>query len=395
MAEYSRIYKGNGTTDASSGILFPINLPFQPNVLQWWNYTSMTTPASGGLISGYWDSSMGQGYALTNIFNATPVATTALVSSGGVSTFSAGQMLQMGPLILLGTTAGDGIAKTSGTVLTVTAQTPNAIFPGQWIVFQNLFETATTGMQQIAGIPFQVQSTNWSTSSTQTIFQVAWLGNASNLTAIDSAATASVAGTLGFRQILYPTLYEPGVAYPYTITVTAGVGTVTTTAPHNFKVGQEIAFRIPTVPSSPTIYGAQNLNALPDILIPGSPQYFYVSSVVNATQFTFANAPVLSSAFTVNAPFAAFPGLEFPQVVAVGDINTGGELYNGGNLYPSPRIYTGLTQSNTINGPAILGSFVNNTSQGFSIGKAGAIGTIASAAQQIYFIAMLTDGQVN
>jgi len=238
--------------------------------------------------------------------------------------------------------------------LTVTTAAAHGLSPGQWVVFQNLYETATTGMQQLAGIPFQVQSANFTT----TVFQVAWLGNASNLTAIDTAAT----GAAGFRQILYPTLYEPGVCYPYTITVTNGVGTVTTTAPHNFQVGQEIMFKIPLS------YGAQNLNELPNVLIPGSPQYFYVSAVTSATVFTFANAPVLSTAYSVNNTFASFPGLKFAQCVAVGDINTGGTLYSGTQLYPSPQIYTGLASAPTINGPAILGAYVNNTSMGFVIG---------------------------
>lgn len=384
MAEYSRLAKGHFT---STGFAQYVNLPFQPDYVRFTNYTLANTNAtSQNIVSAFWDVSMGQGQAVVQGYNATPTLIYDVVSSGGISTFAAGQMLQYGPLVLLGSSGGAGIAKTSGTVLTVTTAAAHGLQPGDWIIFQNLYETSSTGMQQIAGIPFQVQSANF----TSTVFQVAWLGNASNLTVIDTSAT----GAAGFKKILFPTLYEPGVCFPYAITVSAGVGTVTCTAPHNFKVGQEVAFRIPSV------YGAQNLNELPNTLTPAQPQYFYVASVVSATQFTFANAPALSSAFVVNASFASFPGLSFAQCVAVGDVNTGGDLYSGGNLYPSPTVFTGLASAPTINGPAIQGAYINNTSQGFIIGSGsgrvlttadlvGAVGNI------IYWEAILHDLSVN
>ena len=70
------------------------------------------------------------------------------------------------------------------------------------------------------------------------------------------------------------------------------------------------------------------------------------------------------------------PGLSPPQMLSVGDVNTGGwPISNGSPLYPSPLV-NGVS---TINGPAIQGAFTNNTRQGFVIGNAvitpGAIGT--------------------
>jgi hypothetical protein len=388
MAEYSRMAKGHFTSTGNAQF---VNLPFQPDRVNFINYTLANTNAtSQNIISASWDVSMGQGQAVIQGYNATPTLIYDVVATNGISTFAAGQMLQYGPLTLLGVSGGAGIALTSSTVLTVTTAAAHGLTPGQWVIFQNLYQTATTGMQQIAGIPFQVQSANFTT----TAFQVAWNGTGTGLTAITTTATGLNGNLPGFKQILYPTLYEPGVAYPYAITVTAGVGTVTTTAPHNFKLGQEIAFRLPAV------YGAQNLNSLPDVLIPGSPQYYYVSGITNLTTFTFANAPVLSTAFNLNQTFASFPGLSFAQVVAVGDVNTGGELYNGGNLYPSPLLYTSLAQAPTINGPAILGSYVNNTSQGFVIGVgAGRVLTtgvlVGANTNVIYWQAFLDDLQVN
>jgi hypothetical protein len=57
-------------------------------------------------------------------------------------------------------------------------------------------------------------------------------------------------------------------------------------------------------------------------------------------------------------------------MVAVGDVNTGGvSISSGSALYPPPySMPIGTTQVNTINGPAVLGSYVNNTAQGFVIG---------------------------
>jgi hypothetical protein len=85
------------------------------------------------------------------------------------------------------------------------------------------------------------------------------------------------------------------------------------------------------------------------------------------------------TAFNSNQVFAS-AGRTFAQVVAVGDVNSGGvQISSGSPLYPSPQ-YSVVTynDSSTINGPAIIGSFVNNTRQGFVIGS-GAANTDTSA----------------
>ena len=377
MAEYSRLAKGHVTTVTGGGTPV-INLPFQPTSVKWWDLTAYASPTSTWVANGYWDVSMGLTTGLVEKFNSTPVLTTASLASGGVSTFAAGQLLQYGPSVLLG--ASGGIALTSSTQLTVTTTAAHGLVAGNWITFQNLYETSTTGMQQIAGIPFQVISV---TSST--VFVISWNGTNTNsyYTAIDGSAT----GAAAFKQILYPHLYEPGVSFIWGISTTTGVTTVNTTAPHNYQVGQEIAFHIPPV------YGSVELNEGNTVLIPGSSAYYYVASVPSSNSFTFLGAPAYT-AFTVqNVTFASFPGLQFPKVVAVGDVNTGGTPYSGGSLYPSPQLYNGFSLSSapSINGPAILGAFVNNTSQGFFIGTGGA----PIAAHTIYWEAMLHDLSIN
>lgn len=387
MAEYSRLAKGHFT---STGNAQPIFLPFQPDRVEMVNYSLASAGvAASKIISAKWDVSMGQGFAVIEGYSSGSALIYDVVTVNGISSFAQGLSLQYGPNILLGTANGAGIAKTSSTVLTVTVNSANAIQVGNWITFNNLYQTSTTGMQQIAGIPFQVLSVTQ--SSPTTIFTIGWVGNSSNLTAITTAAT----GAAGFQQILYPALYVPGVAFPWSISQTSGVVTVNTTAPHNYQIGQEIAFRIPSA------YGAQQLNELPNNVIPGSPNYFYVVSVPSPVSFTFNYSGPLT-AFNVNQPFASFPGLKFAEVIATGDVNSGGFPYSGGSLYPSPTVYQGysLSANSTINGPAIQGAFINATAQGFIIGTgAGAAITAGSLVgangNVIYWAAYLDDLSVN
>jgi hypothetical protein len=162
---------------------------------------------------------------------------------------------------------------------------------------------------------------------------------------------------------------------------------VTTTAPSNFQIGQEVAFRIPT------IWGTQQLNSLPNVLIPGSPIYGYVVSITNSTTFVVNINSSAYTAFNSNQLFASFRGEFFPQVLAVGDVNTGGtQIFPGSQLYPSPTIYNGFgtALTSTINGPAILGAYINATFQGFIIGAA----ISGTAADVIYWRAMLNDYSV-
>jgi hypothetical protein len=372
MAEYSRLAKGNFI---SSGQAQVINLPFQPDYVRFTNYTLANTNAtSQNVISAFWDVSMGQGQAVIQGYNATPALIYDVVSSGGISTFSAGQLLQYGPSI----SVTGGITK-SATTPQITS-TAHGLSTGQWVVFQNLYQTSSTGMQQIAGIPFQVTVTGANT------FTINWNNNGSNYTAITGSGFNNAAA---FKQILYPSLYVPGVAFIGGISGSV----VTTTAAHNYQVGQQVAFHIPPV------WGPSQLNALPDNVIPGQPVYYYVTAVTLNT-FTIANAPSYN-AFNPNQPFSSFPGEQFPQVVAVGDVNSGGWQYNGGNLYPSPQLYNNSNSlSSSINGPAIQGAFINNTSQGFIIGIGpGRVLTTAvlvgASTNQIFWEAVLHDYSVN
>ncbi len=206
-----------------------------------------------------------------------------------------------------------------------------------------------------------------------------WNGNQSNYTALSGSPTGAFV-----KKVLYPSLYVPGVSIIEAIT-TGSTTTIVTTAPHNLVVGQEVAFRIPTV------WGTTQLNSLPNSTIPGSPIYGYVITVTDARTVVVNINSTGYTAYNSNQPVASVPGLSFPQMVAVGDINTGGvQISSGSPLYPPPKFLqeNGSFES-TINGPAIQGAFVNNTSQGFILGAGLAVA--AQAAQVIYWRAFLHD----
>jgi hypothetical protein len=366
MAEYSRIAKGNVTTLAAGGTA-PINLLFQPTSVKWWNYTAMTTPTSAFVASGYWDVSMGQGSSIQNVFNATPVLTTSLATTGGISTFAAGSLLQYGPRQQI-----IGATKANPVVFNVTA---HGYAVGDVVVFSGLYQSATTGMPQLSNIPFVISAVGDANH-----FSVVWDATGSNYTALSGSPTGAYV-----KKVLYPYLYEPGVAFIEAVT-TGTTTTIVTTAPHNFVVGQEIAFRIPAA------WGPVELNSLPNLLVPAKPRYAYVLSLTNNTTFVCSFNSTGYTAYTANQTVASVPGLSPPQVLAVGDVNTGGlQISAGSNLYPSPVFPTSSGGASTINGPAIQGSYVNNTSQGFLFGTTAA----PTASQVIYYEALLHDYAVN
>lgn len=364
MAEYSRIARG---TFVSTGAAQTIYLPFQPNLIKLTNYTAAATPAQNGVPFANWDVGMGQGGGIMQIFNATPVLTTDNITTNGFSTFSAGLDFQFGAQIQI-----SGITKASPAVVTTASN--HGYSTGDVVLFQGLYQSSTTGMPQICNIPFVITVTG------ATTFTIPWNTNQSNYTALSASPSGAFV-----KKVLYPFLYAPGWGVITAIT-TGSTTVITTTAPHNLVAGQEVAFRIPSV------WGTVQLNSLPNNTIPGSPIYGYVTTVNSSVQVTVNINSSSYTAFNTNQTVASVPGLSFPMIVAVGDVNTGGLTYSGGNLYPSPLV----NAVSTMNGPAIAGAFVNNTRQGFIIGAGTAV-TLTSAvlvgatSDVIYWEACLSD----
>ena len=377
MAEYSRLAKGNYTvTGGVLGVSAPaakfVYLPFKPDFVQLINYTQAATPATHGIPFAWWDASVpplsfsSVNYdTVVQVYSSSTASNTDMVKvGGGIVPFSAGLAFQYGPVYAHNSVASAdfSIAKSgAGGPTTVTTATVHGLTSGDVVIFANLYQSSTTGMQQIAGIPFVV------TVLTSTTFTIPWDTSGSNYTAFN---TASDTGNIGsWKQVLYPALYAPSVAFISGITL-ANPMVVSLTLPGNFVVGQEVAFRIPS------IWGPTQLNSLPNVVIPGSPIYGYVTAVSASLTTPTITVNINSTAFTAfnaNQPFASFTGEKFPQVVPVGDINSGGWPYSATtNLYPSPQFWNGnsSTLSNSINGPGIQGAFSNNTAQGFVVGNA-------------------------
>lgn len=381
MAEYSRIAKGHFT---STGLAQIVNLPFQPDYLELINYTAAAAMTDHVVPFAKWDVSMGQGFAV--IERSTGAALISdVITANGFSTFSAGLMLQYGAVYQHTGSTDFSISKANPAVVTTT--TNHNLATGDVVVFSNLAQTATTGMQQIAGIPFMV------TRTAATTFTINWNTNQSNYTAFDTSTSTNNVGS--FKKVLYPNLYLPQDVVISAIT-TGTTTTISTAIQHNMHVGQEVAFRIPNA------WGTTQLNSLPNSQIPGSPIYGYVTSITDLQNFVVSTNSTGYTAFNSNPTVASVPGLTYAQTLGIGDVNTGGVVISAGSqLYPPPQFsYATNDDSNTINGPAIRGAFINNTSAGFIVGAGSAVGDadahlVGAASDVIYWRAFLSDLAVN
>lgn len=363
MGEYARTARGVLT---STGSVMAVNMPFEPQTVQLYNQTVAANYASraSAVASSFWDFDMGQGTAITNVVgDSTPFALLpGFSATGGISSFSAGIALQFGnPQQVVSSTKSSG----SPPYTTSFQVTGHGYTTGDVVIFEGLYESSTSGMPQMSGMPFLITVTDANN------FTVPWNSIGSNYTNL----SASPAGAT-VKLVLFPYLYAPGVSFINSITL-GSTTTITTTAPHNLNLGSEVAFRIPQQ------WGTTQLNALSDPRRPGSPLYGYVMSVVSATSVVVKINSSNFTAYNSNIPVTGVVGLSFPQMIAAGDINSGGTNYSGGNLYPSPMV----NGASTINGPSILGAFVNNTSSGFMIGSALA----GSLNDVIYWYASLYD----
>lgn len=369
MAEYSRLASGRVLSAGGDTV---VAIPFLPDFIEISNATAAS--AGAGVTRAWWLKNMGQGAAFLTTFGTgdewiapvggSPASSGALVDGTGFKTIQAGLSLQYGPVYAHESVSGADFAISKAANAVVTTDTDHGLVSGNVVIFSNLYQTATTGMQQLAGIPFVV------TVLSATTFSICWDTTGSNYTAFDSDTSLNNMGS--FKKILYPALYVPGVSFICDITL-GSTTTVVTTAPHNFVVGQEVAFRIPSIPGvSPPVWGPTELNSLPNVLIPGSPIYGYVVAVTDSVTFVVNIDSSSFTAFNNNYPFTSFVGRTPPQVVAVGDVNTGGwPISAGSDLYPSPLVFDGFSTiaKRTINGPAIQGAYINNTFMGFVIGS--------------------------
>jgi len=395
MAEYSRLAKGSFTA-ASGQTSAIINLPFVPDYVEVWNLTNIGSAAlAGNILRAYWDNNIppytpsGKSATQTmiEVYNSTPAViydtvytnsvTGGTAPAAGISTFQGALALQYGATLQI-----SGITKASQAVVTTTSAHGYGV--GDTVIMTGIANATTNNMQLLNGVPFTIVAVGGG----GTTFTIQWNTNQSNYTAISGSPSGTVV-----KKVLYPFLYLPEDNVVSAVTV-GTTTTVVTTMYHNFEPGQQIAFRVPP------LFGTTQLNSLPNQVIPGQPIYAYVTSVTDNWTFVCTTNSLSFTAFTLNFSMTSgtLSGLTYPQVLAVGDVNTGG-IINGltaTNQYPSPQFPTSTNRVPSINGPAIRGAFVNNTTQGFIIGNGtpqeqGGSGTIVTSGSIILWHAYLHD----
>jgi len=281
MAEYSRLAKGSFTSTGASKI---IALPFTPDRVEITNYTAAAAFTQSLIPGAKWDVSMGNGFAVCDYCQgATPVLTTAVVTTNGITSFSS-------PSIFGNADPAQqviGITKASQARVNVTA---HGYSVGDTVIFSGLYQTSTTGMPQLQNIFFTIV-----TVSDADHFDIQWNTNQSNYTALSGSPVGSTVSRLK-----YVFVYPPNVGVPSAIT-TGTTTTVTMAHNHNFEVGQEIAFRIPSA------WGITQLNSLPNGVTPGSPIYGYVTSVTDNWTFVCNINSTGFTPFNTNQPISTLP----------------------------------------------------------------------------------------
>lgn len=382
MTEYSRVAKGSFTA-ASGQATAVIQLPFQPDRVELFNYTNIKTAAANTVVRAWWfsnllDASTSVNPTMVQIYNNASAQVSDTIQANGISSYYAGLGQQFGTALQI-----VSISKAAQALVTTTLA--HGYNVGDTVILQGVATSVTNNaMRLLNTVPFTIVSVGSTTT-----FTINWNTNQSSYTAI----AASPSGCL-VKKVLYPFLYLPQDNVVSALTL-ASTTTVATTMYHNFEVGQQVAFRVPT------LWGTTQLNSLPNSVIPGSPVYGYVTSVTDNWTFVCSINSTSFTAFNTNQ--SSIPtNTTYAQVLSVGDVNTGGQNITATSpLYPSPQFPTFSNRVPSINGPAIKGAFVNNTAQGFLIGAGitAVDGNAASAiltpsqANQIAWVAYLDDIQ--
>ena len=133
----------------------------------------------------------------------------------------------------------------------------------------------------------------------------------------------------------------------------ASSAVITTSFNHNFVVGQEVGFTIPSAWGMTQLDSAVYLQSSN-----GIPQQAYVTAVTANTLTVNINSTGFT-AFAYPTSATAGLGLTFPQVYALGDQNTGYSLTSTGAV-PYLGIKNGII--------GIPGAFAANTRQGVIVG---------------------------
>src|SRR5271166_3162047 len=183
MAEYSRLAKGNFTATGTTAV---INLPFQPDYVELWNYTNIKTAGTHAVTKAWWDNKLLDGSnnpTMVELYSSSSTSTVYDIISNtssnlAINTFSGGLALQYG--------ASQQIVSSTATNPTVFTVTGHGYQVGDTVLLEGLYQTSTTGQPQMAGIPFTISAVTTNT------FTVKWDSSGSNYTALSSSPAGSV-----------------------------------------------------------------------------------------------------------------------------------------------------------------------------------------------------------
>lgn len=293
------VLSGSFTTPASGNAAQTLQLPFIPDVIEFWiqgnasgdNWTSSANP--GPTKYAFWQKGMASGTALVTANTAGAATDTSvfLASNGITPVQSAANLYGIQQ-------PGSGITKASTAVMTLTNS--NVYSTGSVVLLE-----ATTAMLQISGIPWSVVSTG------ATTYDLGITGNTFSTAGFANAATNVVA-----QQVLYPSAFFPYLSYITAITLAGGTvpGSssyvvlggqtgVTTSFPHGLSVGDTVRLVIPAPWGTTQISGQQGI----------------VTAVPDAITFAVAINSAGASAFAFPTTAQAQAGVSWPQVIPFGD----------------------------------------------------------------------------
>ena len=317
MTEYSKISEGVLTATAATPVF--VRLAYRPLSFEIWNTTewgsSNATPqVQYGL--GFSDEAANRAYITRNAANDNNVEN-VILTSGGFRFFSGGSP------------AFGATVSTNGSVTQAATAVVNIDSHG-FVTGDTVWLFGTTGMLQIAGIPYTVTVTG---ANTFTI-------------PVDSsgfAAAATAAQAKLWFPLAIPNLVEPYQTYITAIT-TGTTTTVTTSVDHAYVVGQQVSFVLPDE------WGMTELNGLTG----------FITTVGAANTFVVDIDSSAFSAFAYPTSAVAAAGVTFPQVIPVGDLNFG----FSGPVVSEPITIPGAFSYTTSPGVLIGASLLTNASGG-------------------------------
>jgi hypothetical protein len=318
MAEYSKIAEGSFTGTAATAHF--ISLGFKPKQFEMWNTTEWGSANATSQVQyalGFDVDAVGTAYVSRNASGNNDIEN-AKITTGGFR-FTDGNLPDLGPVVT--GSGGTAVDRANPTQVNITGH--------GFVTGDSVFIYGTTGMLQIAGNYYTVTRVN----DNQFTINVDSSGFAANGTAVSA-------------RLWYPVNF-PNINVPYYEVITGITRGATTTVncayAHAYVVGQEVTFVIPSQ------WGIVELDGLKGYVTSITASAFVVD--INSSSFT---------AFSYPTSGTASLGLTFPQVLPVGDSNTG---YSGPTV-PFPATIPGAFAVKNTPGVIIGPSLITNVSGG-------------------------------